>query len=168
MEGITREPDLPVLHRETVQPAWVDYNGHMNLAYYVLAFDHATDAFLDHVGLGEAYREETGGSVFVVEMHVTYEREVMQDAALEITTQVLAAEGKRLHLFHRMYEAGSDRTAASNEVMILHVDLATRRTAPFPEDRRAALDAVRDAHAGLPRPPQAGRAVGQPPVKTGS
>jgi acyl-CoA thioester hydrolase len=168
MEATTREPDLPVLHRETVRPGWVDYNGHMNVAYYVLAFDHATDAFLDHVRLGEAYREETGGSVFVVEMHVTYEREVMQGTAFEITTQVLAAEGKRLHLFHRMYETGSDRIAASNEVMILHVDLATRRTAPFPEDRRATLDAMRDAHAVLPWPPQAGRAVGQPPAKTGA
>lgn len=163
-----RTPDLPVLHREQVLGDWVDYNGHMNVAYYVLTFDHATDAFLDHVGLGTAYREETGGSVFAVEMHVTYDREVMQGAGLEVTTQVLAAEGKRLHLFHRMYESSGDAVVATNEVLILHVDLASRRPADVPAARRAALDAVRDAHAALPRPPQAGRAVGDPRPRGGS
>ncbi|MEK9723750.1 MAG: thioesterase family protein, partial [Rhodospirillaceae bacterium] len=83
------------LHRETVRPDWVDYNGHMNVAYYVLVFDHATDVLLDHIGLDAAHRTATGNSVFVAEAHVTYDQEVMEGAALRVTTQVLDTDAKR-------------------------------------------------------------------------
>ena len=121
------------LHRETVRPDWVDYNGHMNVAYYVLVFDHATDTFLDVIGLDTAHRAATGNSVFVAEAHVTYENEVMDGDKLRITTQVLDADAKRMHIFHRMYANDRDEVAATNELMILGVDLASRRVAPARE-----------------------------------
>ena len=154
------QAELLDLHRETVQSDWVDYNGHMNVAYYLLVFDHATDTFLDEIGLDTAHREATGNSVFVVEAHVTYENEVMDGDKLRITTQVLDADAKRIHIFHRMYANGSDEIAATNELMILGVDLASRRVAPIDDLIAANLSTMQNAHATLPHPHQAGRAIG--------
>ena len=154
------QADLLDLHRETVPTDWVDYNGHMNVAYYVLVFDHATDTFLGEIGLDTAYREATGKSVFVAEAHVTYEKEIMDGDKLRITTQVLDADSKRMHIFHRMYANGSDEVAATNELMILGVDLASRRVAPMADLVAANLSALQNAHAVLPNPYQAGRAIG--------
>ena len=67
------------IHRENVQHDWVDYNGHMSVAYYLLVFDHATDALLDLIGLNQRHREITGKSVFVAEAHLTYENEVIDN-----------------------------------------------------------------------------------------
>ena len=154
------QADLLDLHRETVHPDWVDYNGHMNVAYYVLVFDHATDTFLDEIGLDTAYREATGNSVFVAEAHLTYEKEIMDGDNLRITTQVLDSDAKRMHIFHRMYTNGSDEVAATNELMILGIDLASRRVAPMADLVAANLSALQNAHAALPHPYQAGRSIG--------
>ncbi len=154
------------VHAETALPEWVDYNGHMNVAYYVLVFDHATDALLDHVGLGPAYREEARASVFVVEAHVTYEREVHAGQRLHVSTQVLGADGKRLHLFHRMYADGSPDVAATNELMILHMDMTSRRTTPFPTGVLQTLQSLAADHAALGAPEQAARSIGIPPKKS--
>lgn len=148
------------LHRETVRPEWIDYNGHMNLAYYLLAFDHATDKLYDHLGVGEAYLAAADCSVFICEAHVTYEREVYDGDPLRFTTQLLGYDAKRLHFFHAMYHADAGFLAATNELLALHVDLTERRTTPFPEPvvrRLAALDAD---HRRLPRPAQVGRVMG--------
>jgi len=152
-------------HQEPVRPEWIDYNGHMNVAYYVLVFDHGTDALLDHVGLDDANRQATGSSVFVVETHVTYLNEVHEGQQLAITTQVLGVDEKRLRLFHRMYVAASGTLAATNEVMILHVDLNARRTAPFPEGAHATLADIAEGHAALENPPEAGRGIAMPAKK---
>jgi acyl-CoA thioester hydrolase len=154
-------PDPPPLprHRETVQPAWIDYNGHMNVAYYVLVFDHASDALLETVGLGPNYTAGGEGSVFAVETHVTYDREVGEGDPLDVSTQVLGADDKRVHLFHTMYHARDGFVAATNEVLLLHVDMRARRVAPFPEPVRAALAAVAGDHARHPWPAKAGRAI---------
>jgi acyl-CoA thioester hydrolase len=148
------------LHRETVRPEWVDYNGHMNVAYYVLIFDHATDAVLDRLDIGEAYRNRSGCSVFVAEAHLTYEREVGEGDTVEIASRVIGFDGKRLILYHEMTVANADGLVASNEVLCLHVDLAARRTAPLPPDAAARIAAVAEVHARLEAPLRAGRAIG--------
>ncbi|GAB4177633.1 MAG: thioesterase family protein [Thalassobaculales bacterium] len=140
-----------------VEAAHVDYNGHMNVAYYMLFFDRATDAMLERLGLGAAYRAATGHSVFAVEAHITYGREVLEGAPLAIDSRLLAADAKRLHMFHRMTQAEAGFQAATCEFAILHVDLASRRTAPFPPEIAAALPA---AVGDAPWPAEAGRAVG--------
>lgn len=159
VEGMTDAAPLE-LHRETVRPEWIDYNGHMNVAYYLLAFDHATDAVFDHFGIGKSYVEVESRSLFVVEAHLTYAREVTAGDPLRFASRILGVDDKRLHLFHEMVHAEDGFLAATAEFMLVHVDLADRRSAPFPAPVRAALDAVAAAHAALPRPPQAGRAVG--------
>ena len=143
----------------TVQPDWIDYNGHMNVAFYVLAFDKATDGLLDHLGLGEAYRRASNRSIYVLEAHVTYDREVKLGDPLAIDTQLIDADAKRLHFFHRMTHAAEGYLAATNELLALHVDLAGPRSAAMPEAALATLEALKAAHRRLPMPPQLGRRI---------
>lgn len=150
----------PLIHRETVQQQWVDYNGHMNVAYYVLIFDHATDVLLELVGLDEAHRHETGGSVFVVESHILYLQEVLSGAVVEVSTHIIEVDEKRLHLLHSMFLPETDEPVATIELMILHVDLNTRKSAPFATQIKSNLIQMRDQHADFPLPPQIGRQVG--------
>jgi len=148
------------LHRDRVHPEWIDYNGHMNVAYYVLAFDHATDAFLDYLGMGEAYRHSQDASVFTAEAHVTYERELGEGDSLRFQTQLLGYDRKRIHYFHTMYHDEDGYLAATNELMILHVDMTARRVAPMPDAVLDALASLNDRHETVPRPPQVGRVMG--------
>ena len=90
------------MRRLSVSPDWNDYNGHMNVGFYGVAFDKATDALLDLLGLGEAYRHASDASMFIVEAHMTYDREVSVGDPLRFETQVLDADEKRLHMFHAM------------------------------------------------------------------
>lgn len=147
------------LHTETVIQDWIDYNGHMNVAYYVLTFDHATDAFLDFVGLDDSYRKRTSCSTFAVEAHISYQHEVGQGDELRFTTQLLGFDAKRIHFIHHMYHARDGFLAATNECMGLHVDLNTRRVSNFPKAIRERLKAVMDEHQKQPRPREAGRAL---------
>jgi acyl-CoA thioester hydrolase len=148
------------VHREIVRPEWVDYNAHMNVAYYVLVFDHATDAVLDRLDLGEAYRERSGCSVFVGEAHVTYEREVCVGERLCVNSRVLGFDEKRIVLYHEMERDGADGLVATNEVLCLHVDLTSRRTTPLPKEAVARLERSVARDRGLPRPLRSGRAIG--------
>lgn len=148
------------LWEETVLPEWVDYNGHMNVAYYVLIFDHATDAFLEHIGMNEALRLETGSSVFVAEAHITYDNEVMEGEKVYVTSQVLDHDEKRLHLFHTMYNAKDDSLCATNELMILQVNLNTRKVGPFIDHVQTRIGDIYKAHQSIAAPDQKGRVIG--------
>ena len=147
----------------TVPAEWIDYNGHMMDGYYCVAFAEATEAFLEHVGFGAAYREETGSSIYTVESHLCYFKSVRVGERLQYSTQLLGADAKRMHVFHRMTEAGSGDEVATNELMFLHVDIATERVTPMPADRRSALTALAAEHAPLPAPRSAGRRIAMPP-----
>lgn len=154
------ESSLFELHTETVRPEWIDYNGHMNVAYYLLAFDHATDALLEHLGLGQSYLKATNRSTFTLELHITYDKEVKESDPLRFTTQILDYDPKRIHYIHCMYHATEGYLAATNEVMTAHVDLEVRRIAPMPEDILDRLERIMQAHRVLPIPPQVGRKIG--------
>ena len=146
-------------HEDTVRPEWVDYNGHMNLAYYVLIFDHATDALFDALDIGRSYCLERGKSNFVLETHTIYEREVGAGDPLRVRCRLLAADAKRLHFFHEMFHASEGFRSATQELVSLHVDLADRRAAPFPPDRAEAIAALLATQATLPVPDSVGRRV---------
>jgi len=141
---------------------WIDYNGHMNLAYYTVLFDQATDLLFDVLGLGLDYRRDTQQGTFVAETHNRYERELLVGARVRIATQILAADEKRLHLGHEMFALDGGERAATQELMFLHVDLAARRVTPFPEDLRRRIGAAAAAHAALPRPAWVGRRIAMP------
>jgi acyl-CoA thioester hydrolase len=140
----------------TVPADWIDYNGHMMDGYYAIAFTEATDALLDYLGLGAAYREETGSSIYTVESHLCFFRSVRAGVRLRYASQLLGVDAKRLHAFHRMTDAATGDELAANEVMLLHVDIATERVTPMPPPRRQAAEALAAGHAALPsRPPRA-------------
>ena len=148
------------LHAEPVRPEWVDYNGHMHEAYYVLVFGNATDAFYDHIGMDQAYRERSRTSLYTLEAHVNFLDEVGEATPLAIATQLLGVDDKRLHLFHTMRRGDDGRLIATYELMALHVDMAGPRAAPFAAAIMARLRDIEAQHAGLPAPEQAGRSIG--------
>ncbi|NNG02597.1 MAG: thioesterase-like protein [Inquilinus sp.] len=158
MIDVPLQPPL-TMHRETVRPEWIDYNGHMNVAYYVMVFDHATDGFFDTLGIGRAYCEAEGRSVFAAEQHVAYKREVGPGAPLVIATQLLGFDEKRLHFFQRMAVDGAGHLAATMESLGVHVDMDTRRSAAFPDSARRSLARLLDAHGPAGWPANAGRNV---------
>jgi len=123
---------LPNPYEETVSPEWVDYNGHMNVAYYVLVFDHATDHILSALDLGETYRATNNASIFVVESHITYEQEVLKGYKLQVRTLWVEGDDKRLRLFHIMERADTGDRVATIDIMLLHVSLESRRSTAFP------------------------------------
>jgi acyl-CoA thioester hydrolase len=147
-------------YRGEVRPEWIDHNGHMNLAYYTVLFDYATDQLFDLLDLGLAYRRRTDLGTFVIETHNRYERELLAGDKVRVTIQVLFADDKRLHLAHEMYRLDDGERAATQELLFLHVDLRERRVTPFPAELRARVHAAVAAHASLPRPAWVGRHVG--------
>ena len=147
-------------YRDLVRPEWIDHNQHMNMGYYLVVFDFATDEFLSWVGLDAAHRAARAVTTFCVEAHVTYHREVRAADPLRFTTVLLGHDEKRIHYLHAMYHAADGYLAATNELMSLHVSRATRRVSPMAPDVLARLAAVQRAHDTLPRPPQAGRSIG--------
>ena len=153
--------DAPlVLCRDVVRPEWVDYNHHLNVAYYVRAFDLATDAFFDYADLYLDYIDRTGCTLYVREMHVSYHREMKEGAPMRFETQVLDVDAKRLHLFHSLYHDTEDYLSATNEIMSMHVDTVTGRSAPFPPDRLEVLASIARSHATLPSPADRGSVIG--------
>ncbi len=143
-----------------IKPEWIDYNGHMNVAYYLTVFDLAADAFNDLVGLGEAYRENTGNSLFALETRVTYQREVLVNDPVRITFQLIDLDEKRIHFFERMFHAEKDTLMATAEQLVTHVDLKRRHSSAFPPAIYSKLKALMDAHANLPRPAEIDRPIG--------
>jgi acyl-CoA thioester hydrolase len=143
-----------------IPPDWTDRNGHLNVAYYVLAFDRATDALYNALGIGWNYLDRTGRSIFTLAMNVDYLDEVFAGDTVRIVSRLIDCDHKRIHYLHEMHHATKTYVAATNEILSMHVDMTTRRSAPFPPDVQAQLAAMKAAHAALPLPPQAGRKLG--------
>jgi len=144
-----------------VAPGWVDYNGHMNLAYYVLAFDKATDHFYDQLGIGLDYRAQQDSSMFTLGINVDYLREVFAGDELVITTQLLELDKKRLRYIHQMYQGSDEAPVALNECLAIHVNMHSRKSEPFPEVTQLRLDKAAASHEQLPQPASAGRLLGK-------
>ncbi len=151
----------------SVLPEWIDANDHMNLAYYILLFDQATDTMYDALGVGQAYREATGNSTFAVETHTLYERELLVGERVRITSHLLGADAKRLHYFHEMFHAEGGHRVAAQELMSLHIDLRTRRTTAFAPALQERIEAVVRARAGETMPEGVGRRIAMPAARGG-
>jgi acyl-CoA thioester hydrolase len=155
--------DLPApfdAYRTVVRPEWIDDNGHMNMGYYVVVFDLATDEWMRFVGLDREHRRAREVTTFCLEAHVTYHREVRAGDPLRFTTRLLDFDAKRMHYIHEMYHADAGYLSATNELMSLHVSRPTRRGAPMAPEVQERLARIRAAHEPLPRLPQVGRVMG--------
>jgi acyl-CoA thioester hydrolase len=145
-----------------VEPGWIDYNGHLNMAYYNVLFDRAVDEAYELIGTGEEYVATRRHSYYTAEVHLRYLRELYAGDPVRVTFQLLDYDAKRLHYFEQMFHAAEGFTAATSENMALHVDMEKRRTAPVSAEIAARLAAMKQAHSRLPTPEAAGRRVAMP------
>ena len=144
----------------TVKPEWIDHNGHMNMGYYMVVFDYATDEFMKFVRLTRAHREQHHVTTFSLEGHITYNREIGKGDPMRFTTQLLDFDAKRFHYIHHMYHGTEGYLAATNELMSIHISKETRRSAPMQPEILDRLAAIKEAHDELPQNPYAGRVIG--------
>ncbi len=144
----------------TVEPAWIDYNGHLNMAYYNVLFDRCVDEAFLTLGLGPDYVRARNASFFTAEAHLCYLRELHEGAPVYATFHLLDYDAKRIHAVQELFHAEEGWRSATSEVMTLHVDMAAKRVSPWPEDVMAQLEAMRRAHAKLEVPREAGRSIG--------
>ncbi|WP_120496922.1 thioesterase family protein [Kiloniella sp. EL199] len=143
----------------TVPSEWLDYNGHMNVAYYMHVFCDATDAFLEFFGVTEGYRQEMNCSTFVVENHVNYMKELHLGSNMRVETRLLGYDVKRMSYHHSLYNVDKGYLAATSEWISLHVDLKRRSSCEMPN---ILLDNLKDIYAaqkGLPLPVNIGRSI---------
>jgi acyl-CoA thioester hydrolase len=146
-----------IVHRGKVLPEWIDVNDHMNVAYYVLAFDHGVDGLWSQFGITDEYMETTRGSTFAVECHVTYQDELLEGDPYVVTSQILGFDAKRIHQFQRIYHAEKMYLAATAEWMNLHVNLGSRRVSPWPNEMLSRIRRFSEGQADLAWPEQAGK-----------
>jgi acyl-CoA thioester hydrolase len=145
-----------------VEPQWIDYNGHLNMAYYNVLFDRAVDETYEMLGIGLAYLNRTNHSTFTAEVHVRYLRELRENDPVRVSFQLLDYDAKRIHYFEELRHAGQGWLSATSENMTLHVDMGAKKVAPFPDDILARLAAMKAAHAHLPTPEGLGRRIAMP------
>ena len=142
-----------------VRPEWIDSNGHMNIAYYVAAFDRAFDQVYDQFGFTRAMMRARNASSFTSELHVTYQRELMLSDSIRVTTQLLGFDAKRCHFVQLMYHASEGYLAATLEWLLLYIDMTQRRVTVMPDELQRHLARVVAAHQALPLPPEVGRRI---------
>jgi len=145
-----------------VEPAWIDYNGHLNMAYYNVLFDRCVDEAYELLGIGVNYLATSGHSTFTAEAHVRYLRELQEGDPVRVTFQLLDYDEKRIHYFQQLFHATEGWMSATSENMTLHVDMTAKKVAPFPETVRQTLCRMKAVHARLPRPEAAGRSIAMP------
>jgi acyl-CoA thioester hydrolase len=159
-----------VLHRPApflasvmqIEPPWIDYNGHLNMAYYNVMFDRAIDELWLKLGIGPAYMKARGGSTFTAECHVRYLREIHLGDPVQVSILLVGADEKRLHTFEELRHATEGWLSATSENMTIHIDMNARKTAPFPDDIRARIETLEKAHSTIARPEGIGRRITMP------
>lgn len=135
-----------------IEPGWIDYNGHLRDAYYTVILSSGIDALMDHLGIDAAYRSATRNTLYTLEMHLRFLREVKAQDRVLVRMRILDADRKRIHLASELLRAGSSEAAATAEFMLLHVHqgVETVTTVPFPPPIEAAVSALQRAGADLP------------------
>ena len=153
---------MPAPHTSTlmtVEPQWIDYNGHLNMAYYNVLMDRGADQLFEIFGFGPEYRERTNHTTFSAEFHVCYLREVHAGDQVYVTSQLLDFDKRRFHFYQELFHADG-WLSATGEGLGLHIDLSGPKVAPMFEDTLSAMEALFDVHKALPWPDRAGRRIG--------
>ncbi|WP_237152342.1 thioesterase family protein [Oryzibacter oryziterrae] len=151
---------MPKLH--TIDPSWIDYNGHLNVGYYGVLFDRALDDAFEDIGLGAAHRAAGGHTFFVVESHMRYLAEVAADRQLAFSTRILALDAKRVHVFMEMRDAIDGTLNATSEQMLVSVSLATRKVEAMTPEESGLIEQAMRRTADEPLPFHAGRKIAMP------
>ncbi|WP_103224797.1 thioesterase family protein [Roseibium marinum] len=143
----------------TVKDDWIDYNGHLNMAYYNVLFDTALDQVFEQLGLGPDYVKTRNASFFTAEVHVCYLQELSAGMPVTVSVQLIGFDAKRAHIYQELRHAEEGWLSATSEQMSLHVDMEARKVVPWPDDIRANLAALLSGHGCLPRPERVGRRI---------
>ena len=143
-----------------VEPSWIDYNGHMNVAYYLLAFDKVIDEFNNNLGLGIEYKNDTNKSTYALESHIIWIKEMMLGERMNFTIQLLDHDQKRIHLFLTMLHNEKSIKVATYEVLSMHIDLTTKKSCIFPEKIQKKIETIMNSHSNIPKPRLSGSTVG--------
>jgi acyl-CoA thioester hydrolase len=144
----------------TVEPQWIDYNGHLNMAYYNVLFDRAVDEVYETLGIGPSYLKRAGHSTMTAEVHVRYLREIHEGAPVQVRFQLIDYDAKRMHYFEELVHATEGWLSATSENMTLHIDMTAKKVTPWPADVMERLARIKAAHSRLPLPDGAGRRIG--------
>lgn len=143
----------------SIEPQWIDYNGHLNMAYYNVLFDRCADEAYELLGLGPNYAKARRHTTYTAEFHICYVRELHLSDRVTCTFQLLDHDEKRFHTFQELRHVDG-WLAATAETLALHVDMSGPKVAPMPPDIIANMTAMQEVHAALPRPERAGRSIG--------
>jgi acyl-CoA thioester hydrolase len=145
-----------------VEPQWIDYNGHLNMAYYNVLFDRCVDEAYELLGIGLDYLKTHKHSTFTAEVHVRYLHELAEGDPVRVTFQLLDYDTKRIHYFEQLFHATEGWVSATSENMTLHVDMTAKKVAPFPASVMRTLAAMKASHGRLPVPEAVGRHISMP------
>ena len=145
-----------------VEPQWIDYNGHLNMAYYNVLFDRAVDEAYELIGIGLSYLKRANHSTMTAEVHVRYLREIHEGTPVRVRFQMIDFDEKRMHYFEELVHADEGWLSATSENMSLHIDMAAKKVAPWPAEVMDRLARVKAAHARLPLPDGVGRKIRMP------
>jgi acyl-CoA thioester hydrolase len=129
-----------ILKREKVIKEWTDYNGHLNVAFYIHIFDIAADVMLDNFNMGGQSAKKDKKTTFVAEMHTIYNQEIRLDEEVETHVTYVDHDKKRIHYRLSMFHKEKKYLAATNEVLSLYVDLSERKVTEFDHDRLSLMD----------------------------
>lgn len=146
-----------ITYQTAVLEEWVDYNGHLRDAFYLLIFSYATDAFMERIGVDP---QRDNHSLFTLECHLNFVHEVKRGSEVQVRTRVLAHDRKRVQVYHTLHLHGADEVLAASEQMLLHVDLQGPKSAVFGEATAAVLAGLFDKQQRLPVAEYAGRRIG--------
>lgn len=139
------------IYRTPIAPEWIDYNGHVRDAYYGLIASQAVDTLMDRIGIDARYREESACTLYTVEIHIHYLREIHESDTVEVTARILGADEKRIHAVLELVREGNPEVAATCELMLLHVrQTVPVCTAPFPAKVAAAIAELQQTTATMP------------------
>jgi acyl-CoA thioester hydrolase len=141
-----------------VESQWIDYNGHLNMAYYNVLFDKAVDEAYALAGIGETYMKKRLHSTFTVEVHLRYLRELHANDPVRVTFQLLDFDSKRLHFFKQLFHATEGWVSATLRMPVAACRHADQENGRLPDDVKRMLRKMKDSHARLPRPEAAGKA----------
>ena len=145
-----------------IEPDWIDYNGHLNMAYYNVIMDRSIDQLFAAMGMGPDYLKARNCSTMTAECHVRYIREVHLGDPLQVFAYVIAADDKRIHTFEELRHATEGWLSATSENMTLHIDMNVRRVAPLPPDVAERVRIIAESHSKVPRPEGCGRKIEMP------
>ncbi len=142
-----------------VEPEWIDYNGHLNMAFYNVLFDRGVDRVWERLGFGPAYSEAHGFTTYTAEFHLRYLREIHEGDTVRASFQLLDHDAKRLHFYQELIQSDG-WISATGEGLMLHIDQSGPRVAPMPADILANVEGLAAEHRTLPVPESVGKPIG--------